>query len=294
MKELEVKSLTKRYGSVHALEDISFTLKPGHIYGLLGRNGAGKTTLVNILANRQFPTGGEVLYAGDCLQENDAAQAEIFCMGEATLYPEGMRVREAVRTAAHFYPRFDREGCALLLRKFALEERKKIKSLSTGYSSILKLILALSSGAELLLLDEPVLGLDANHRELFYETLLQLFAKGETTVLLSTHLIGEVAEIIDEVLILDGGRLLLSGSVEELKRYATVIAGGIAAVDAAIAGREVLSSRTLGAERIACVRGEYASVPEGVRLSQPGLQQLFVQLTNKNLPEEEALYEQAF
>lgn len=279
---LEARNLSKRYGSAVALDGISFALTPGRIYGLLGRNGAGKTTLLHIFANRLFPSAGEVLCNGECITENDEVLREIFCMGEAMPYPEGMRVAEVLRLGGCFYPRFDAEKAAQLLQQFQLSPRTKMKALSTGYASILKLIVGLCCNARILLFDEPVLGLDANHRELFYHTLLELYAAQSPTILLSTHLIEEAADIVEEALIIDAGKLLVQDSVEALRERAVMVSGSAAAVDAAVAGRQVLSMRTLGAEKAACVLGSYDTAPAGVTLSRLGLQELFVQLTNAN------------
>lgn len=282
MSILEVRNISKQYGQTMALQDISFTLDAHRIYGLLGRNGAGKTTLLNIVGNRLFPTSGQVFYNGEPATENDAVQSRIYSMGEAMPYPESMRVSEVMRLCAAFYPGFDTQKAAVLLRQFGLREKTRVKALSTGYATMLKLVVSLCCNAELLLLDEPVLGLDANHRALFYNALLELYAHSEVTVVLSTHLIEEAAEIIEEALIIDGGRLLLHRDVSSLRDSAVIVSGGSAAVDNAIAGRQVLSVKTLGAEKTAYVMGDYAAIPQGVTVSHMGLQELFVQLTNAN------------
>lgn len=286
MNALELRNISKTYGQTLALQDISVTLAPHRIYGLLGRNGAGKTTLLNILANRLFPTSGEALYGGEPMTENDAVQGKLYSMGEAMPYPESMRVEEVMRICAAFYPNYDGEKAATLLCQFGLRGKTRVKALSTGYASILKLIISLCCNAELLLLDEPVLGLDANHRALFYNALLELYANREVTIVLSTHLIEEAAEIVEEVLIIDAGKLLLHSDVESLRNRAVMVSGGSAAVDAAIIGRNVLSVKTLGAERTAYVMGGYETIPEGVKVSRMGLQELFVQLTNANNKEQ--------
>ncbi|MDL2218263.1 ABC transporter ATP-binding protein [Christensenellaceae bacterium OttesenSCG-928-M15] len=280
MNSLAVRNLTKRYGQKEALRDMSFTLAPHRIYGLLGRNGAGKTTLLSILSNRQFPTSGEIVFDDMPMLENDAVQRKIYSMSETMLYTDTLRVKEIIRLSAHFYENFDYTRCQELLRAFRLEPKLKVKTLSTGYASILKLIIALSTNAELLLLDEPVLGLDANHRELFYTALLDLYAKSETTIVLSTHLIEEVSNIVEDVLIVDEGTLRLSGNVEELKQTACTISGEAALVDAFIKGEEVLGEKRLGSEKAVYLLAQLDAVPEGLKLSRMGLQQLFVQLTN--------------
>ena len=169
MSVIETKNLTKYYKDQCVLDSIDLTFQENTIYGLLGRNGAGKTTLLNMISNRAFPTGGTVLIDGQTARENDDAQQKIFFMTEQNLYPERMTVKECFHWTAACYPGFDLEYAKSLCEKFGLSLKKRIHSLSTGYQSIAKIITALSTQAPVLLLDEPVLGLDANHRDLFYK-----------------------------------------------------------------------------------------------------------------------------
>ncbi|MGE5598438.1 MAG: ATP-binding cassette domain-containing protein, partial [Bacteroidota bacterium] len=146
MARIEIRNLSKRFGRTEAVRDVSLELLPGKIYGLLGRNGAGKTTLLNLVTNKLFPDAGEVLIDGETAVENDRAQAKIFHMAERNLYPPEMKVKEAIRWTREFYPGFSPDYAAALIEKFSLDPGKKIKSLSTGYQSICKMILAMASG----------------------------------------------------------------------------------------------------------------------------------------------------
>jgi ABC-2 type transport system ATP-binding protein len=167
MSKIEIKNVSKNFGNTRALKDVSLTLEPDKIYGLLGRNGAGKTTLIKIITNKIFASAGEALIDGETVVENDHAQAKIFSMTEKNVHPSEMKVKDGFRWAREFYPGFDLEYAQTLARKFRLDMGKKIKQLSSGYSSIFKSILTLASGAPVIIFDEPVLGLDAAHRELF-------------------------------------------------------------------------------------------------------------------------------
>ena len=196
MQAIEVKSVTKAYGEVTALRDVTVSFGENRIYGLLGRNGAGKSTLLKIIANRIFSDQGEVTVDGLPARENDGAQAKLYLMSEENLYPETMRVRDAFRWSKAFYPSFQEEKALALAQQFGLDTRKKAVTLSTGYKSIFKIILALSLDVPYLLFDEPVLGLDANHRELFYKLLLESYGEKPKTILIATHLIEEIAHVI--------------------------------------------------------------------------------------------------
>lgn len=287
MNVIETKNLTMRFGGTVALDDVSLALPPNRIYGLLGRNGAGKTTLLNIIANKLFATSGEVLVDGEPAAENAVAQAKIFYITEKNLYPWSMRVRETFRWAAEYYPSFDRLYADGLARKFGLDTRKKIKALSTGYLSIFKAILALASGAPVLLLDEPVLGLDANHRAVFYRELITRYSEKPCTIVISTHLIDEVAEVLEDAIIIKQGRVLLSQSVESLLQTACAVSGDGAAVDSFTASRNVIATETMGRFKTATIHEKLdeASIAQAKELNlditSATLQKLFIDLTNE-------------
>jgi len=197
MSSIEIKNVSKSYGKTEALKNVSATFMDGKICGFLGRNGAGKTTLLNIITNRLFADQGQVLIDGEPAIENDQAQAKIFYMTEKTFYPDDMRVREVFQITQGFYPTFDPADAGALAERFKLEVGKKVGGLSTGYLSILKLILTLASNAPVIIFDEPMLGLDANHRDLFYRELLAHYSASPSTVILSTHLIEEAAALLE-------------------------------------------------------------------------------------------------
>jgi ABC-2 type transport system ATP-binding protein len=176
MSSLKVTQINKSFQQP-LLQDISFMLAEPGIYGLLGRNGVGKSTLLKIITNRIFPDSGQVMLDGEPLAENSAQLEKIFLMSEVNLYPKSMKVQEAIRWTARFYNGFDQVLATDLLTKFDLAPRQKIAKLSTGYQTIFKLIVALCVPAEFVLLDEPVLGLDANHREIFYHTLIENYTQ---------------------------------------------------------------------------------------------------------------------
>ena len=167
MDAIQISNVTKRYRDTLALEGISFRFEAGRIYGLLGRNGAGKSTLINIIANRIFATDGCVTIDGEPVCENDRVQEKLYCMSEADLYPAGMRVKDIFKWTGSFYGCFDLEKAHKLAEAYELNVNKKVRALSTGYKSIFKLITALCLDVPYVIFDEPVLGLDANHREPF-------------------------------------------------------------------------------------------------------------------------------
>ena len=276
---IEGKGLTMRFGNNTALDGVDVCFGDNKIYGLLGRNGAGKSTLLSVVTNRLLPTAGEVFIDGEPARENDRVLGRVYYMGEKTLLPDTATVAQLFRWTGDFYPGFDGEYAGQLADTFGLPEKKKLKNLSTGYLTIAKLIAALASNAPYTLFDEPVLGLDANHREVFYRQLIESSSRQPRTILISTHLIEEVADIIEQVVIIKAGKILLDRPAEEVKRMGYTVSGRAEAVDAYCTGRDVLSVDTLGGLKTACILGKAEEAP-GLDVSGLDMQKLFIRLTN--------------
>ncbi len=282
MSYIEVQNISMHFGSTVALNNVDISLKKNKIYGLLGRNGAGKSTLLNLMTNKLFPTNGKILMNGEPVQENDRILSRIYCMSEKTMYPESMKVNAAYQWTKKFYPNFDMKYAMNLSQKFGLNTKKAIKNLSTGYTSIFKIVIALSCNAETILLDEPILGLDAFHRDLFYRELLTNYSNNPRTIVISTHLIEEAADIIEEVIILKEGEVLLQQSVEEVLSKGYTISGPAGKVDAYIAGKQAIGSDSMGGLKSAYLfdKAPDGPLPEGLEISKLDLQKLFIHLTN--------------
>ena len=282
MNGIEVKGVSKNFGSLEALKNVNVCFEENRIYGLLGRNGAGKSTLLNVITGRIFAEQGEVTVDGEVSVENDRALKNIYMMSEKNYFPDGMKVKDAFRWTKEFYPDFDRTYADSLAGKFELNTGKKIKSLSTGYASIFKLITALATNAKYILLDEPILGLDANHRDLFYKTLIEKYSENPCTIVVSTHLIEEAAGVLDHVVIIKNGEIIRNESKDDLLAGSYMISGTAAAIDAYCAGRNVLGSDSLGGLKTVYITGvpETGILPDGLVVSRMDLQKLFIQLTN--------------
>lgn len=280
---IEIKNVSKSFGSTRALDQVSLSIAEGKIYGLLGNNGAGKTTLLNIITNRLYPDNGEVLIDGGLVADNDRALGKVFLMGEQNLYPDDMRVNKAFAVTRLFYPNFNIQYANELACRFELNTKKKITSLSTGYASIFRFVLALSVNTPYLLLDEPVLGVDAQHRDMFYKLLIEKYSENPCTILISTHLIQEVANLIEHALIIKNGRIIKDMPREELLESGYTVSGPAALVTSYLSGRKVLSVSSLGGLKTACVQGKAESddLPAGLELGHLGLQDYFISLMNE-------------
>ncbi|MBS1348139.1 MAG: ABC transporter ATP-binding protein [Firmicutes bacterium] len=280
---IELKNITKRFGDTLALDNVCLNFAEPKIYGLLGNNGAGKTTLLNIITNRLFADSGEVMVDNEPAVDNDHALNKLFMLSEKNLYPDGMKVNGAFEQAAIFYKDFSMEQALEMTKQFGLNPRKRINTLSTGYTSIFKLIVALNVNTPYLILDEPVLGLDAQHRDLFYKLLLEKYANSPQTIIISTHLIAEVASLIEQTIIIREGKILRDMPSEELLSGGYTISGPAALVNDYISGKQVITQSTLGGLKTACLAGkpEPATVPENLELGKLNLQDYFIQLMNK-------------
>jgi len=284
---VEVSHLTKRFGSVTAVDDASFIIQENTINGLLGRNGAGKTTIMSLLTGQEFATEGEVRVFGRPPVENADVLRNVCFVKESQRYPDDFRPSHVFRSAPWFFPNWDAAFATELIREFRLPLDRRIKKLSRGQLSAVGVIVGLASRAPLTFFDEPYLGLDAVARQLFYDRLLEDYAAHPRTIVLSTHLIDEVSNLLENVLVIDEGSIIINAAAEELRGSATTIVGTRAAVESFVAGREVLAREGIGGIASVTVgalsAADRALAPAaGVELSPVSLQQLIVRLTQNS------------
>lgn len=279
---IEIQHLNKFYGKTQALNDVTVTFEAEKIYGLLGRNGAGKTTLLNLIANRIFTPYGNILLDGEELSENEKALSKLFLVNSDNFYPKYMSVEKAFRLTKSFYKEFDLEKARDFSKLFALRTSSRIGALSTGYQTIFKDILALSMDLPYIFMDEPALGLDANHRELLYRLLVTEYAEKPRTYVLSTHLIDEIANVIENVVILDEGKILTDETCENLLSRGYTATGLQAQIETFVADKTVIGKTKLGtfvSVNVLDENGRTNSVPEGIEITPLDLQKLFVAMT---------------
>jgi ABC-2 type transport system ATP-binding protein len=292
---VEVSGLTKRFGAFTAVDDVSFSIERNKIYGLLGRNGAGKTTLMQLVTGQDFGTDGTVSVFGQNPVENADVLRRVCFIKESQRYPESFKVRHVFASAPWFFENWDAEFAKELTAEFRVPLGREIKKLSRGQQSAVGVIVGLASRAPLTFFDEPYLGLDAVARQIFYDRLLEDYAEHPRTVILSTHLIDEVAQLLQHVIAIDDGHILFDQDADELRGSATTVAGPRAAVDAFAASREVIRRDGIGGLASAIVNGRLsaedraAASAAGLELSPVSLQQLIVNLTNDQPTNKEGL-----
>ncbi|MDN5749557.1 MAG: ABC transporter ATP-binding protein [Pseudonocardia sp.] len=281
MTAIRTTELTKRYRDVTALDEVSISLAENTIHGLLGRNGAGKTTLMQVLTGHVFETSGSVEVFGEAPRENAGVLSRVCFVKESQRYPDGFRVRHALRSAELLFPQWDAAFAAELVEDFGLPENRVIKKLSRGQLSAVGVIIGLASRAPLTFFDEPYLGLDAVARQLFYDRLLADYAEHPRTVVLSTHLIDEVSDLIEHVVLIDRGRVLIDEDADALRDRAVVVSGETAAVEEFVTGRTELHREQLGGLLRVTVTGAPSrpvAAPD-LRFEPVSLQQLVVRTT---------------
>lgn len=279
---IEIENLTKSYGNKKILENISLEIEEGKIYGLLGRNGAGKTTLLNIISDRIFKDSGEVKVFGEETYENKKVLEKIYFMSENLYMIQSMSVKEFFKWMKIFYKNFDYNYAKILAEKFELSLNKKFGNLSTGYKTIYKIIGALASNSEIVIYDEPVLGLDVHHRELFYKELLKNYEKNENTIIISTHLIEEVSGILEKVIMIEKGRMLLNSNVEDLLEKTFKVSGSKETVLEVIRGKKILSEESFnGRYSIIVFSEERIKSCSYVKIEKINLQELYLNITRK-------------
>lgn len=281
---VEATDLTKRFGKVTAVDNVSFALTEGGIHGLLGRNGAGKTTLMQLLTGQDFATEGTVRVFGESPVENASVLGRMCFIKESQAYPDGFKGKHVLKSAPWFFRNWDQGLADQLVREFKAPLDRPMKKLSRGQRSAIGVIVGLASRAELTFFDEPYAGLDAVARHRFYDHLIADYAKHPRTVVLSTHLIDEAADLLERVLVIDNGALVIDADAEDLRASVCTFAGKTSDVEAFTVGREVLDTARLGGLATVTLGGlsdqdRRQAASAGLEASAVSLQELIVRRT---------------
>lgn len=288
MSQLVCENISKQYKKKEVLHDINLTIEQGKIYGLVGRNGAGKTTLLSIMTAQNPATRGTVTCDGMPVWENQKALDHLCFSRElntlSVLGPNTIKVREYLQMARTYYPNWDREMEQRLVAQFELNTKKKISKLSKGMLSMVTIIVALASKADITILDEPVAGLDVVARDDFYRLLLEEHEATGRTFIVSTHIIEEAANVFEEVIFLKDGEILLKENTQELLDRTVHVSGLAEDVDNACAGLEIHHVEQMGRSKgvtVLLAPGEQISEGYDVTVQPVSLQNLFVALCGR-------------
>ena len=210
---LECRNLTKRYGHVTALDNVSFSLESGHVVGLLGPNGSGKTTLIKLINELLTPNEGELLVDGH--KPGKESKAVVSYLPDATYLDMNDTVDSVINMFEDFYADFDKARAYEMLARLNVNPHDSLKTMSKGTKEKVQLILVMSRKAKFYVLDEPIAGVDPAARDYILKIIMENYNPG-STILISTHLIADIENILDEVLFIRNGKILLQSSKDEI------------------------------------------------------------------------------
>ena len=217
---IEARGLRKRFGTTLALDGVDLRVEEGRILGLIGPNGAGKTTALDAILGL-IPYEGELRVLGrDPWKEREQLMRDVCFIADVAVLPRWMRVSQALEYVAGVHPRFDRTKAEGFLAKTNIKRTSRVRELSKGLVTQLHLALVMAIDARLLVLDEPTLGLDILYRKQFYDALLNDYFDRSRTIVVTTHQVDELQNVLTDLMFIDHGRIVLSCSMEEFEsRY---------------------------------------------------------------------------
>jgi len=277
---IELREATKRFGQVMAVDRFTLKLPDNGIYCLLGRNGAGKTTLMRLIAGRIGLTSGTI--------EVDGAKVSPGRMPETVTYIDtgaaefNMRVGQLIDAAAELQSDFDREFAREMAERFELNLSKKYRQLSFGMKTMLTTIITASSNSSVILFDEPTLGFDPVMRDQFNTLLLKSYEAHPRLIIVSTHMIEEIAKVTQRLIIIDRGSLLLEAGIDDIDERAYTLSGSVEAVQPVLRDLNCIGQTVMGAVMAAHIFGDRISPPPGVSVSNLSLQDFFIDMVGGN------------
>ena len=264
---IEVRNLTKHFGDFCALDQLELHVPKGAVYGLVGPNGAGKSTLIRHLTGVYRPDSGEVLIDGQAVYENKAIKSRFSYIPDDVFYFHTSNLNDMMKFYRGLYPKFDLEMYDKLCAVFSLDPKKSLRSFSKGMQKQAAFLLSLCTRPDVLILDEPVDGLDPVMRRQVWSLILQDVAERQITVLVSSHNLRELEDVCDHVGIMHQGKMLLERSLTELQ-------GNIVKVQVAFNGKrpadlEIVHSSQSGRLETLIVRGEQEEIRAKVQAAEP-------------------------
>jgi ABC-2 type transport system ATP-binding protein len=224
MTSIEARGLRKTFGTTVALDGVDLAVDEGRILGIVGPNGAGKTTMLNAILGLTSYEGELKVLGRNPWQSRDQLMRDVSFIADVAVLPRWIRVTQLLDYVAGVHPRFDRAKAENFLAKTTIKRRSKVRHLSKGMVAQLHLALVMAIDAKLLVLDEPTLGLDILYRKQFYDSLLNDYFDGGRTIVVTTHQVEEVEDVLTDLMFIDRGRIVLESSMEEFEsRYVEVM-----------------------------------------------------------------------
>ncbi|WP_055105839.1 ATP-binding cassette domain-containing protein [Paenibacillus ihumii] len=282
---LKCHQIYKKLGDTQAIHDAAVEFEPNAIHGLLGPSGAGKTTLLHLISGQLIPDQGAVTAGGHPVHENPGIVSRI-CFAKAIEQAwSEYRVQDIMKFCSLLHPDWDAGFAAEMLDRFRVPLKPKYKHLSQGSQSLLSIIKGLASRSPITLLDEPTLGLDAEKREAFYELLLSDYSEHPRTIILSTHLIDESADLFQYITLMQQGTIAAHCETDELAGQARYLQGSTEQLAPFLGDARILHQESLGSvTRLAwlgSIDHETYFREQGIEITPIPLQKLFVYLTRQ-------------
>ena len=237
---IKANGLCKNYGAKTAIQSFSIDIPEGGLIGLIGRNGSGKTTLMKLCAGRLYATSGGLEVLGSPPMDNLNVLSNLVYIHHGMTFSRGLELQVILNNYALMFPDFDLEFACGLLKYFDISRRRKYGQLSHGMMSVFNFICGLSCRSKLTMFDEPVLGMDVTVRKAIYEILLRDYTENPRTIIISSHLLGELENILSDILLIDEGLLVLFRNIDDLRQSAYRVEGEKEAVDAFCAGKNTI------------------------------------------------------
>lgn len=281
---IEARALTKKYGSHVALDQASFCVGSGRIVGLIGPNGAGKTSALRAVLGLTPYEGHLRVLGREPFAERAQLMRDTSFIADVAILPAWLRVDQAIDFAAGVHPRFRRERAVALLAATGIKGRHRMRELSKGMKTQVHLALTMAIDARLLVLDEPTLGLDILARRAFYDALLNDYMDDTRTLLITTHQVEEVENLLTDVIFINRGRIVLDASLEDIASRYAVVAVADDQVAAARAQRPFFERRTLGRTMLYFERPDRERLSAFGELSTPSISDLFVAKLSGDAP----------
>ncbi len=246
MSVIECSNLTKTYGKTIALDSLSLTIEENTITGLIGRNGAGKTTLLKLIAGHLLQTSGDVRVFGQKPFNNLTVSANmIFIHNDMTL-PDSLTLKDLLKSSESFYKNWDAELAQRLFDYFDLDSSSVYSRLSKGMKSTFTMIIGLAARCPLTIFDEPTTGMDAAVRKDFYRAVLKDYLSHPRTIIMSSHLLEEIEDLLEDILLIDSGQKLLHLPMADLKDYAVALNGDRDAIARFTIDKEIIHEQPIG------------------------------------------------
>ena len=266
---IEVKNITKRFGDFTALDNLSLTVPTGSVYGLVGPNGSGKSTIIRHITGIYRPNDGEILIDGEPVYENPAVKARIAYIPDDVFYFNNASMKDMAKFYAGIYPNFSPERFNALLEIFPLDPKSPIRRFSKGMQKQAAFVLCLSMQPEIMVLDEPIDGLDPVMRRQVWSLMMADIAERGTTVLVSSHNLRELEDVCDHVGILDHGKLLLERSLSEMQENICKILIAFPEGIELPEGLNILHKSSTGRLQTLIVRGKQEELTDYLNLAKP-------------------------